>query len=89
MNNIKTHAPFTKVIQNWNDRLTLVTIDSEGSEARPHRISSRYQRYDKVNRAYVEHYDTAEFRTRDEAVDYGKERVETLNKELYSVNTIG
>ena len=89
MNNIKTHAPFTKVIQNWNDRLTLVTIDSEGSEKWPHRIASRYQRYDKVNRGWVEHYDTAEFVTRDEAVDYGKERVETLNKELYSVNTIG
>ena len=89
MNNIKTHAPFTKVIQNWNDRLTLVTIDSEGSEVRPHRISSRYQRYDKVNRAYVEHYDTAEFVTRAEAVEYGKERVDALNKELYSVNTIG
>ena len=83
----KTYAPYTKVIQNWNDRLTLVTIDSEGSKARPHRISSRYQRYDRVNRAWNEHYDTAEFVTRAEAVEYGKERVETLNKELYSVRT--
>ena len=87
MNNVKTYAPFTRVIQNWNERLTLVTIDSEGSEERPHRISSRYQRYDKVNRGWVEHYDTAEFRTRDEAVAYGSERVEALN-ELID-NTIG
>ena len=78
----KTYAPYTRVLQNWNDRLTCVTIDTEGSEKYPHRVASRYQRYDKVNRGWVEHYDTAEFRTRAEGEAYGKERVDALRDGL-------
>tara|TARA_R110000772_G_scaffold64176_6_gene143506 strand:- start:618 stop:887 length:270 start_codon:yes stop_codon:yes gene_type:complete len=78
----KTYHPFTRVIKNWNGRLTAVTIDTDGSEAAPNRISSRYQQWDAAAHRWIEQYDTAEFGTRGEAVAYGKGQVERLRSDL-------
>ena len=78
----KTYQPYTRVLKNWNDKLTMVTIDTDGSEAAPNRISSRYQQWDDEAHRWIEHYDTAEFVTRGEAVAYGKQQVERLRSDL-------
>ena len=78
----KTYPNKIKVLKNWNNKLTAVTIDSGGSDERPHRVTSEFQVWDTVNKVWAQRVIQLEFVTRPEAIVYADEMEGTLRKHL-------
>ena len=78
----KTYPNQIKVLKNWNNKVTAVTIDSAGSEAKPHRVTSEFQVWDTVNKVWAQRVIQLEFVTRPEAIVYADEMEGTLRKHL-------
>ena len=78
----KTYSNKIKVLKNWNNKVTAVTIDSAGSNERPHRVTSEFQVWDTVNKVWAQRVIQLEFVTRSEAIVYADEMEGTLRTHL-------
>ena len=82
----KTYPNKIKVLKNWNNKVTAVTIDSAGSDERPHRVTSEFQVWDSENKVWAQREIQLEFATRQEATVYADEMEGTLRKHLMERN---
>ena len=82
----KTYSNKIKVLKNWNNKVTAVTIDSAGSDERPHRVTSEFQVWDTVNKVWAQRVIQLEFITRLEAESYSDVEEARLRKHLMERN---